>query len=141
MDAMNFANQLGLKFELGFAFINDHERMKKYLKNELEYPELKKVSEDLFCFFYKEMATNIPSNYLCPQYDMLAIDQNCKVITCCGVNDLIYDKQIYLLKAEEIARINTIRQNSTACAECIKLGIHYIGHNFPKPNYIVGINK
>lgn len=139
IEAMNFAAQNNLKFEALYAFINDFERLKKYLKNELSYAELKKASEDLILYYYQERIANVPEGYLCPQYNLLTIDQDCKIITCCGDNTHLFNKEIYLLSPKEIAEINKIRMNSSVCDECIKLGMHHIGAVFP--NYIMGINR
>jgi len=141
MDAANFAAQNNLKFEPIFAYINDLERLKKYLKNELSYLDLKKASEDLFLYYYQDYIANVPKGYWCPQYANLTIDQDCKIITCCADSTFIYDKEIYLLDLKDISEVNNIRTASNACKECVKLGVHYLAHNPVIPNYIIGVKK
>jgi len=41
------------------------------------------------------------NNYHCPQFDILTIDENCNVLTCCG-DSHIYVKIYNAKKAEEI---------------------------------------
>lgn len=117
-----------------FAFFNDFERFRKYIKSELDYSELKKATEQLILYYVDEQLKSIPEHYVCEQYSCLAIDSYCNVITCC-CNSNVLDK-IYNLKPEDI---NDWRINSAVCRDCNKIGQSYV-MNTPT-YYKLGLNN
>ncbi len=125
LPATEFATKNHLQFLPSLAFINDMERQRQYVNSELEYSDLKKATQDLLQFYLtdeiiEERKKQKPIDYICPQYNLLNIDENCNVITCCGDNTCM-DK-IFNVKANEV---NEWRTNSRACAECRKAGLDY----------------
>lgn len=121
--AGEFANQHQFAYIPSLAYINDMERQRKYLNSELEYSDLKRVTQDLFCYYLtdekiEESKIQRPKDFICAQYNQLNIDDDCYVITCCGDNTRM-DK-IFNVKANEV---NKWRTNSRACAVCRKAGI------------------
>ncbi len=123
LPAKEFAEQYQIQFMPSLANLNDMERQIQYLNNELEYDDLKQMTQDLFCFHLTDEAIaenrkQVPSDFVCPQYSLLNIDDDCNVITCCGDNTRM-DKVINV-KADEV---NDWRMNSRACTVCLKAGL------------------
>lgn len=131
-EAMKFAAENGISIVPSFAYINDFERFKKYLKSELSNTELKKAGEQLFLYYYNDTLKNMPLDYICPQYDILSLDENCNAITCCGDSTSI--GKIFDLKPQQI---NPIRMKSDVCIECNKIGQSYLANNVPIPKHIL----
>ncbi len=126
LPAAEFAKQNQIIFLPSLAFINDLERALQYVNSELESSDLKKATQDLFYFYLtdeaiEERKKQRPKDYICPQYSLLNIDDDCNVITCCGDNTRM-DK-IFNVKAREV---NNWRINSSACAVCRKVGMDYL---------------
>ena len=135
MLADEFAKQHQIVFMPSLAFINDTERQLQYLNSELEYRELKKATQDLFCFYLtdekiEERKKQRPNDYICPQYSLLNIDENCNVITCCGFSTCM-DK-VFNVKANEV---NKWRTNSSTYANCKKAGLDFAPCTSPVKDY------
>lgn len=120
--AAEFAKQNQMAFMPSLALINDHDRLGKYIKYELEYGQLIKATQELFLFYLsEEMIKQRPKDYVCPQYELLVIDENCNVITCCGESTCM-DK-IFNVK---VNHVNEWRMSGIACKKCRELGLDYI---------------
>ncbi|MBZ9617018.1 hypothetical protein [Clostridium estertheticum] len=131
-EAMKFATENGINILPSFAFINDFERFKKYLKSELSNLELKKAGEQLFLYYYNDKLKSIIFDYICSQYDALSIDENCNAITCCADSTSLGKN--FNLKPEQV---NPIRMESDICNECNKIGLSYLLNNAAIPKHIV----
>ncbi len=123
LPAKEFTEQYQIHFMPTLASLNDMERQLQYINNELEHDDLKQMTQDMFCFYLtdeaiEESRKQVPSDYVCPQYRQLNIDDDCNVIICCGDNTRM-DK-IFNVKADEV---NNWRRNSRACAVCLKAGL------------------
>jgi hypothetical protein len=132
MPAAEFAKQNQLQFMPSLAVINDSERMVQYLKDEMDYGDIKRASQDLFLFHLtQERKNQRPQNYICPQYAKLAIDENCNVVTCCG--DITPMDKIFNVKTNEV---NKWRMSSKACKECKEVGMDFLAAPPPITNIL-----
>jgi MoaA/NifB/PqqE/SkfB family radical SAM enzyme len=128
-DAYKFARENDIAFYPVYAYINDHSVLKKYLKSQLTYQEIKKASKELILFYLENKIKEKPKNYRCPQFEMLTIDEHCNILTCCSV-DKEYDEyslgSLFSLSLQEIQELKLTRE---ICKECDVLGLNYIIHN------------
>jgi len=132
--AMEFAKKYNIKFKGYCAYFNGIDMFEKYLKNELEYSELKGAATELLLGSIEKRLTEFNqidrNNYYCPQFDFLTIDEHCNVLTCCCYSNAFPNavyKKIY--NVNKIDEINTWRKNSKECRECIDIGITYLVSN------------
>jgi MoaA/NifB/PqqE/SkfB family radical SAM enzyme len=133
--AFKFAEQRNMGFLPHAAFINDHEKSTKYLKDELDIETLKSAGRELFLSCIEKRREEALDNYYCPQFDMISVDNNCNVITCCS-ESTIY-KNICDVKCFE--EINTWRINSDICKDCLKSKHAYVVHNIVTYEELLGI--
>ena len=119
--AIEFAEKNEIFIKPVIAFINDEKRLRQYIKNELEYHELKSMSQDLLLNYTADNLERIPANSKCTQFRDIVIDTDGDIITCC-LNSKKYKKVSDVFSVNEI---NRWRYNSHQCRECIELGINY----------------
>jgi MoaA/NifB/PqqE/SkfB family radical SAM enzyme len=132
--AYEFAKSNNIIFRPYYAYFNEMNMSKKYLKNKLEYMELKSAGEELLLHGISKRLDEFnhidKNNYSCPQFDMLTISEYCNVLMCCGVSDMCKNavyKKIY--DVNDIEEINIWRKNSKECKECLNIGLSYVSHN------------
>jgi hypothetical protein len=135
-DAFKFSCENDITLEPVYAYINDHDRLKKYLKSEFTYEEMKEASEDVVLFHLKNKVNKKPVDYRCPQFEMLTIDENCNIITCCSVGKECDDYSLGSLFSLSLNEIQELKLTREICKECEALGVDYIIHNAqPITNY------
>lgn len=118
-----FTKRLGIDFRLHYAILNHWDHLWAYVADELPNPKLKEVSQDLFSFRLRSITPNsIIESYQCPQYDLLAIDENANVLLCCQVpnsSEYIVGNILH----DDIEEIQQKRVNSSVCINCIERGM------------------
>ena len=67
------------------AYLNDYYLAMGYLQSSLSTEQLKDISKDLLLYYVDDMLRDRPAEYRCPQFDMLTINENCDVLTCCAI--------------------------------------------------------
>lgn len=134
-----FAQELGISFMPYFAFFNDWWQMQGWLNNTLTKEKFKKVSEDLFCFYIKDNLKNMPPNYRCPQFDMLVIDENANVLTCCCLPKDHANYSIGNVLSDEISSILEKKEKQPICAQCLEAGLTHHFHNPQVPDCLIQI--
>jgi MoaA/NifB/PqqE/SkfB family radical SAM enzyme len=117
-----FSRHLGIDLELHYAILNHWDHLWAYVDNELPYSMLKEVSQDLFCFRLRQLIPESVESYRCPQYDLLAIDENADVPLCCQVpkGDQYVAGNILHDDIEDIQRK---RMHNDTCTRCIERGM------------------
>jgi MoaA/NifB/PqqE/SkfB family radical SAM enzyme len=131
-DAYKFACQNKLGMCPVYAFLNGQNMFAKYFKSELTYEEMKKASQELVLYYIDDKLKERPENYKCPQFDMLTLDENCNVLTCCGVGQESSDYSIGNLFELSLNEIKKLKLTRGICRECNETGLNYISHN-PQP--------
>lgn len=128
-NAYKFACKNNMKLYPVYAYIADHNMLKKYLKSEFNYPEIKKASEELFLFYLDDKVNEKPDHYQCPQFQMLTIDEHCNIILCCSVGKECDDYSLGSLFNLSQSQIQELKLTREICNECDQLGINYLIHN------------
>ena len=82
--AQGYFKNLGIQVFSSFAYFNDYNMATKYLQNKLSIEEFKKVSKDLLLYYVDDLLEEMTTDYICPQFSMMTIDENCNIIQCCG---------------------------------------------------------
>ena len=117
-----FARQHGIDLQLNYAILNHWDHLWAYVDNELPYSKLKEISQELFCFRFRDLVSESLSSYRCPQYDLLAIDESAHVLLCCQVPK---DHQYVAgnILHDNIEDIQRKRMYSETCKRCIERGV------------------
>jgi MoaA/NifB/PqqE/SkfB family radical SAM enzyme len=117
-----FSRQLGIDLQLHYAILNHWDHLWAYVDSELPYSMLKEISQDLFCFRFRDLTPDSVESYRCPQYDLLAIDECAHVLLCCQVpkGDQYVAGNILHDGIEDIQRK---RMRNDICTRCIERGM------------------
>jgi len=126
--AARFAQDNGIRLIPSFAFMADLAVYKAYVRNGLAYAELRRAAEELFLYFVEEGLKQDPSGSPCPQHDLLTIDAECNVVTCCDDSTVI--GKVWDLSE---AQIREIRGHSPICKDCMSVGGHTVRQRAPLP--------
>jgi len=134
--ARNFCRENGIDFLPYMAFLSDYYMMKSYLDQSASSELMTKIAKDLFLFYVDDLLAKMPKDYICPQYSILAIDEYCNVLTCCGLPKGHPEYSLGKLSALSADEIRKGKLSQKTCAGCIKSGQAYWGHNPFVPSYI-----
>jgi len=135
--AKDFCDQREIEFYPYVAYLNDFNLTSSYFNDSLPYETLKKLSKDLLLYYIEETVALAPKNYVCPQYDMLTIDERCNVLTCCVVPKDHAEYSIGSLFDLSPEEIKKLKVSQKICKECLSSGQAYLAHNAPCPNFIL----
>ena len=83
--AAKFCRINGIRFMPYVAYLADYNLARAYLDKSVSKEILGEIAKDLFLFYIDELRANIPQNYICPQFNILTIDENCNILTCCAL--------------------------------------------------------
>jgi MoaA/NifB/PqqE/SkfB family radical SAM enzyme len=123
-DAQIWAKQNKLEVLEHVAYLNGYELSRRYKKKEVPR------SGDLILGYEDKIARQFPpESYRCPQFDMLTLDQNGKVVLCCVMdmgNPDFYFKDVRDCNLEEIKKWKESRK---VCKDCLEMGIAQWNHN------------
>ena len=136
-EAFYFAKANNINIYPYYAGFNNYENTKKYLNNELSYDFLKKTSKDLMLFYVDELLSKRPSNYRCPQFDILIVDEECNVLTCCALpkgNQSYSFGNLFSLSLKEIYELKI---NQKECINCQKLHFDYWVGNIQSSKFLI----
>ena len=136
IDAIRFAKKHYLGISPTFAGIGDLDIFMSYRTNELSYDMLKDLSQDLFLYYMSVISAQIPKDYHCPYHEVLLIDENCSVLTCCMVNKRMDDYSIGNLFELSLAEMKKRKVSQSVCKKCMELAIPYLINNRPYPSMI-----
>ncbi|HNW96915.1 MAG TPA: radical SAM protein [Bacteroidales bacterium] len=125
----DFAKKIKVHFYPCLAILNDWDNLNLYMGGELPYNDLLEVSQKLLMYNFNDLLKASPSDYKCPQYDLLVIDESANISGCC---QLPKDNKEYSCGNILTDDWNTILKNKTSmmvCRNCIKSGLAYYIHN------------
>jgi MoaA/NifB/PqqE/SkfB family radical SAM enzyme len=123
-----FAAEWDIRFSPSYAILNNWWHINALIDNALDYGLLRRISEDLFSFDFREKISATPTGYSCPQYEWLALDEACNLLLCCQVPPGEEFSCGNLLN-NDITTMLHHRQNNPICKECIRKGLSYYFHH------------
>ena len=140
--AQGYFKNLGIQVFSSFAYFNDYNMATKYLQNKLSIEEFKKVSKELLLYYVDDLLEDMPKDYICPQFSMMTIDENCNIIQCCGTPSS--SKDYFVCNTKDFKEdIFLNRKNRDICKECYATKWVYWAHNTGNVStkFIYGIVK
>lgn len=117
------------------AYLNDYNLSRDYLKGTLDPQILARIGKDLLLWYVDELLKQRPTGYSCPQFSILAVDEFCRVLTCCQVPKGHPDYSLGSLFDMTAEQILIEKKRRHVCGECQKLGIDYWIHTSPAPKF------
>lgn len=125
--AKQFALENDIDFYPYYAILYEYRYVRDYLDNKLPYDLLKKASNELFLYHIETAIDDRPMAYMCDFFNMLLIDIDCNLKTCCQIRkgDIGYSYgNIFDLSRNAIIERRT---SQAICKDCQALGIdHYL---------------
>ena len=128
-NAFTFFEPLGIKVFASYAYFNGFRMFQSYLDGTMPCEDTKKAKEELVLDFIEARKKERPTDYYCPQYSMLTIDEYCEVLTCCSVEKGMEGYSIGNLFELDFEQIHNNKLSQAVCATCESLKLDYIGHN------------
>lgn len=128
--ARNWCADHGVVFQPYFAYINDYEPNKAFLKGTMDRATLEQISKRLFLHYYDEIVQSRPDDWRCPQWDrFLTLNHKSEVLLCCVLPET--HEEYSLGSVFELEREDIIRGKTTSreCDDCISCGVAYWAHN------------
>ena len=120
-DALDFALEHELNILPSKAYINNFNKGIEYFTGKLRYDEINEIGKDLFLNPNWHYPIAVDKNFICNQYEMLTIDIDCSVLTCC-VDSTKYIKAYDIKSKDEVTQW---RINTNACKQCKSSGLCY----------------
>jgi MoaA/NifB/PqqE/SkfB family radical SAM enzyme len=119
-----FCNRLGILFNPYYAILNNWWDILGWTNGTLSSERRQEIANDLFRLDIRLRHKASPSPYLCPQYQMLVIDENSNVLICCQVPKGEPFSCGNLLR-DDFASILKNRLDHQVCKACIESGMAY----------------
>ncbi len=133
--ARAFTRELGMEFFPYYAFIADYDRAKAYLQERLKVAELKELGENLLLADMADKVRRVPSTYRCPQYEILVLDEEVNILTCCYLPKGHAGYSCGSLFDDDLEACLAQRQNQPECAFCLTSGLSYLVHHPTAPEF------
>ena len=133
--ARAFARELGVEFCPYYAFIADYNRARAYLEERLSYRELRELAENLFLADMADKIARAPAAYRCPQYDILVLDEEAEILTCCYLSKGHPDYSCGSLFDDDLQARLARREEQPECRFCRESGLSYLVHHSATPEF------
>lgn len=138
--AAKFCKENGIEFAPYVAYLNDFNLLRSYVDKSISQELLGKMSKDLLLYYVDELIAKAPKNYECPQFNFLAIDEYCNVLTCCLLPKDHPEYSLGNIFALSYNEIQKGKRSQSVCIDCIKSGISYWVHNSLVPDFMDDYN-
>jgi len=130
-DAKIYFQKRGIMMSAGKAgaHLNNFKMTQDYFITKSIDPFLKqKIDSELFMDHFSEMAAEkCDSDFNCPQWSILTIDENADIILCCGWPNNYEGANLGSVFEFSLDKLDQIRRNSKLCKQCIGSGlINYV---------------
>ncbi len=128
-DACKFAADNDLGLEAPYALFNDGKWTVSYLDGTMPYEQLRRAGQDLMLHYVNELLAQQPANFVCPQHDILTLNERCEVLLCCGVSKNEGPGILGSLFEMNVEGIQHLKQEHPLCRRCLASGAAYWGHH------------
>jgi hypothetical protein len=121
----------GMRFTPVYAYINDYDIVKAYLKGTLDQKTREDISKKLFLHYHEALIAEKTPGFVCQQWDdVLTLDHRSNLLLCCSMpegHDSYTIGSVFDLTRE---RIVEWKHTAKECDDCIGCGIAQWGQNF-----------
>lgn len=127
--AREFCDKLKIEFLPLYAYFNGYSMAKDYFTGIMLREDYENIANDLMIDQLEAIRQNRPAGYKCPQSAILALDEFCNVLLCCGTDRRVPGHVIGKLRDIDYEYLPSIRKSAATCLLCSKLKIDYMWHN------------
>jgi hypothetical protein len=104
--------------------------MDYYFGERLGVEERMRIEQDLFTDYMRDMHQRLKgSNYQCPQWSYLNIDEEGNLLLCCGWSNSVKHSVFGPVLEMKADQIRSLKTDSPLCEKCIQRGIAQFGHS------------
>ena len=133
--AKEFAKSIDADFVSYYAFIADYDKAKNYLLNKLSHAEMRSVAESIVLADMVQKIKLMPSNYRCPQDDILVLDEKADILTCCFLPKDHLDYSCGNLFDDALRENLKAKTRKIECKFCLESGLSHCVHNITIPEF------
>ena len=120
-----FANSIGAEFSLGTQSLMTGGSFKHGWMDHYPMKKRYEFQRNFLPTGIKETMDNAPKDYICPQLDLLVIDENTHVLTCCAMPKNHPDCLSIDINSEDIEAALKHRADCPVCIRCKNSGLAY----------------
>lgn len=124
--AREFCDSLNVDFVPFYAYLNGFTMAKEYLMSQENF---KNISDDIMINNLDAIRQKRPASYECPQVNILALDEYCNILLCCGTDRSEQGHVIGKLREVDFEKLPQYKKSSACCQLCSYLKIDYLWHN------------
>ncbi len=133
--AKEFAKTIEADFVPYYAFIADYEKAKNYLLNQLSSAEMRSLAESLVLADMAQKIEIMPLNYRCPQDDILVLDEQADILTCCFLPKDHPEYYCGNLFDGNLRKNLKAKTGKNECKFCLESGLSHCVHNITIPEF------
>jgi len=127
--AYKYASKLKVNFFATYAYFNNYDMSFRYLNRKLSGEDIYDASKQLALFYVDDLISNMPQEYICPQFSILTLDEFGNVLQCCCISRTQKYYSVGSIFDITLDEIIENRKKSPACVDCLNSGIAYWAHN------------
>lgn len=120
---VDFCNKLGIGIIPVYAYFGGYTMAKNYYNGKYV------LEDDLMIDKLKEISTYSSTEWECPQYSILTLDEYSNVLLCCAVDRNVYGSIIGHMNDVDFNNLYQIKKKSYACKLCSKMKHNFVIHN------------
>ncbi len=128
-DACKFAVDNDLGLAASYAVFNDLDMGLSYLESTMPYEQLRRAGQELVLHYVDDLLALQPADYMCAQQSVLALNESCQVLLCCGVDKNAGVGVLGNLFEMDAATIRQRKEEHPLCKRCLPSGSPYWGHH------------
>ncbi len=137
-DAKTYFQNRNIDFHPTIASLGSIDLAMEYFYGEtLEISEKQRIEQDLFTDYMHVLLQLLQdSNYRCPQWSCLSIDEEANLLLCCGWSNKVKPSVFGSVLEMDAEKVQFLKENSALCTECIQSGIAQFGHRNVKDRFL-----
>lgn len=128
--AREWCKEHGLRFLPMYAYINDYDVLKAYLKGTLDHKSREDISRKLFLHYHDAVIAEHTPGFKCSQWDkVLTLDHRSNVLLCCSMpegHEAYTIGSVFDFSRDQIVDWKTTNKE---CDDCIGCGAAQWGHH------------
>lgn len=133
-DAKTYFQNHNMGFNPTIANFGSIDLTMEYLYGEnLTTAERERIEQDLYTDYMRDIQQlHKDSNYRCPQWSYLSIDEEANLLLCCGWSNNVSRSVFGSVLEMNAERMQSLKESSPLCTACIQRGIAKFGHSTVK---------
>lgn len=131
VEAREYFRKKHTVFRVYPAYLNYYTMAISYLDGSMDEDFRKEVEDELILDYVPDLLTQRPEGYRCPQFNMLAIDEDCNYLTCCVAPKSHPDYAIGSMFEVSREELLEKKESMSICKKCGHHRLDYWVHNSP----------